>query len=390
MQLKFVKGWKLDTFDSLCIIQDDEEDWAKESATMADVYGCCLLNIAASSARDSSQGCFFKRKDLPRCHVSLKIDNDTNVEYDLMSGARHPLYDTDLCPLESRGWTFQERLLSPRTVHFARNEVIWECRIKLVSETSPFNSREAFLVLKDLVSIRNWTNIVSQYSNRRLTYEKDRLIALAGIVQAVWSQTKDGYCAGIWYDNLGELCWWNYERPEKVFPKRVPTWSWAFIKTPCYPKDSYEIGSIKVSKVLKLERPRSDNPFSDMTNAVLWLSCPPLLVAKVSEPDRVTMRNGSAITSVAFTSYPSDMVDAETCVFILRLMNRGELILRRTENSQGEYERIGAWDHSRYLSETTTLLKQVFNDRTNHAGESAYVPRERHEFDDEQHVITLV
>ncbi|TGO27216.1 hypothetical protein BPAE_0045g00130 [Botrytis paeoniae] len=42
--------------DSLCIIQDDEEDWMRESVTMANIYGSCLLNIAASSAIDGSQG----------------------------------------------------------------------------------------------------------------------------------------------------------------------------------------------------------------------------------------------------------------------------------------------------------------------------------------------
>ncbi|KAH7417715.1 heterokaryon incompatibility protein-domain-containing protein [Cadophora sp. MPI-SDFR-AT-0126] len=47
--------------DSLCIIQDDEDDWATESTLMTDVYGGSHLNIAAVSAENGDAGCFFKR-----------------------------------------------------------------------------------------------------------------------------------------------------------------------------------------------------------------------------------------------------------------------------------------------------------------------------------------
>jgi hypothetical protein len=47
--------------DSLCIIQDDEHDWDQESATMADVYGNAVVNIAATNAIDGSAGLFVER-----------------------------------------------------------------------------------------------------------------------------------------------------------------------------------------------------------------------------------------------------------------------------------------------------------------------------------------
>ncbi|KAJ8059284.1 hypothetical protein OCU04_012249 [Sclerotinia nivalis] len=383
--------------DSLCIIQGDEEDWTKESATMANVYGGCLLNIAASSAKDSKQGCFFERKYLPRFHFSLKHLNNTNVEYDCIPVANHPLHNIDLCPLETRGWTLQERLLSPRTVHFTRDEVFWECHSKFVSETSPFRSNKELMWRKEPLSIKNWTNIINHYSRRHLTYEKDRLVALAGIAETIWYQTKDEYCAGIWCGNLRELCWYSYISHGRFLPKRAPTWSWASISVPFMTMGKSEVGRITVSKVLKLERPRSDNSFGDMPNAVLWLSCPPLLVAKLSQSQCLTMQNGFTINDYVRGSYASQImdgiVDAETYVYILRLMNRGGLILRRTENSQDEYERIGAWRYRKRegsYRDKTNDLKRLYNDRTNHAEESAYVPRERHKFDNERHVITLV
>jgi len=42
--------------DSLCIVQDDPEDWATEAGLMCDVYSCCTISIAASSAVDGNGG----------------------------------------------------------------------------------------------------------------------------------------------------------------------------------------------------------------------------------------------------------------------------------------------------------------------------------------------
>lgn len=39
-----------------------------------------------------------------------------------------------LHPLLSRGWEFQERILSPRVLHFCKDELVWECREESVCE----------------------------------------------------------------------------------------------------------------------------------------------------------------------------------------------------------------------------------------------------------------
>lgn len=57
--------------DSLCIIQDDPEDWATESLLMDQVYNA-LLNIAATAASDSRGGLFHSRPCLVRwCQLQL-------------------------------------------------------------------------------------------------------------------------------------------------------------------------------------------------------------------------------------------------------------------------------------------------------------------------------
>ncbi|OCK78635.1 heterokaryon incompatibility, partial [Lepidopterella palustris CBS 459.81] len=48
--------------DSLCIIQDSQEDWRIESALMGQVYEHSHCNIAASKAENGGDGCFTMRK----------------------------------------------------------------------------------------------------------------------------------------------------------------------------------------------------------------------------------------------------------------------------------------------------------------------------------------
>lgn len=51
--------------DSLCIIQDDEGDWAEESAKMASIYSGAILTLAAAASSDSHGACF-ELQNLPR------------------------------------------------------------------------------------------------------------------------------------------------------------------------------------------------------------------------------------------------------------------------------------------------------------------------------------
>lgn len=272
--------------DSLCIIQGDNEDWTKEPFTMANVYGSCLLNIAASSSIDGSQGCFFDRRDAPRCHISLKSDGKINALYYCTKITTHALDVLNFCPLENRGWVLQERLLSPRTVYFTREQVFWDCYTKFASESSPFdfntaeNSRGTGSWLKEPLSIRNWNRIVANYTGRCLTYETDRLIALAGIAERIQQQTKDKYFPGMWYDNLLEqLCWYVREPiiEQKVSPRRAPTWSWASLASQLAPLGGLPDFDDVKSEVLQVGKLGSVCPFGDMPSVALWLSCAPLL-----------------------------------------------------------------------------------------------------------------
>jgi hypothetical protein len=121
--------------DSLCIVQDDSEDWARESSSMAGVYGSSTLNIAASGASDGSIGCFFRREETWKCQVELSFYDRRS----LVDVVPRLMYERSLAamPLSKRGWALQERVLPPRTLYFTSTEVFWECHQKTACETFP-------------------------------------------------------------------------------------------------------------------------------------------------------------------------------------------------------------------------------------------------------------
>ena len=57
-------GYRYLWIDSLCIIQDSDEDWKHESAVMGQIYGHSDCTIAATGSADSNGGCFVTRNPL--------------------------------------------------------------------------------------------------------------------------------------------------------------------------------------------------------------------------------------------------------------------------------------------------------------------------------------
>jgi hypothetical protein len=108
--------------DSLCIIQEDAQDWKLEAGRMEDVFTSAYCTIAASSSTSSLGGFLSKRKDRSVIGINTKkgplylAEAIDNFQRDVEEGV-----------LNTRGWVFQERALSRRTIHFTSNQVYWEC-----------------------------------------------------------------------------------------------------------------------------------------------------------------------------------------------------------------------------------------------------------------------
>ncbi|PMD41094.1 HET-domain-containing protein [Hyaloscypha variabilis F] len=123
--------------DSLCIIQDDEDDWTHEAALMDRVYMNGLLNISAAGAEESSQGCFFRRDPSRVDLMSITAPPGRQGSWRI-ARANFWIQGVEWASLNKRGWVLQERVLSRRVLHFAKEQIFWECRQLRASESLPW------------------------------------------------------------------------------------------------------------------------------------------------------------------------------------------------------------------------------------------------------------
>ncbi|KAI1097822.1 HET-domain-containing protein [Jackrogersella minutella] len=251
--------------DSICIVQDDEADWEKEASRMSSVYSNAFATIFADRAAHSDDGIFQNKRDrkTPRYVRTLQYqDKGTGTTVNVFvqthidpstanfaSRVSELFCQADQCAsqLAGRGWILQEECLSRRRVHFTETELKWKCPTLANCDCglpTPPNMADPtinFAVLTEPEKHRNqswktpawlWQQLVEHYTSRSLTYESDRLVALAGLVTQVPQPRRD-YLGGVWRSQLDSGILWRAVGP----PSRccrpagyvAPSWSWASV-----------------------------------------------------------------------------------------------------------------------------------------------------------------
>ncbi|KAK0627868.1 heterokaryon incompatibility protein-domain-containing protein, partial [Immersiella caudata] len=248
-------GFRYVWIDSLCIIQDDTDDWKTQSAEMGRVYQHTSCNIAAAWAKEGSQGCFSARDPAAaiepiRTSISIEAGGEVRLlAFDMIQRWKWLSSVVD-SPLNQRGWVLQERYMSPRQLTFARDEVFWECRQLAASESHPgglppvlflpegtdvpLSSKPRLECVDELTLRRNWMELVEKYTASKLTVHTDKLIALAGLAgEARMMFGGDEYLAGMWRRDLHkQLVWYaslstsSQPRAEKA-AYLAPSWCWS-------------------------------------------------------------------------------------------------------------------------------------------------------------------
>ena len=259
--------------DSLCILQDSKEDWQKESAMMSKVYGNCVVDLVAAHAKDGRDGCFSKRSpSLVRpCRIPNPFNTSSNNDFIIYPKNIHDIHNEQVrdSPIYQRGWILQERLLSPRTVYFGKEQIFWVCEELQACETYPngwhcarerqldeiaLDKRELHRLAHPLlewtqaevpIAAKAWARIVKMYSSSRLTKPSDKLVALAGIADRMRHIIGGDYLAGHWNgeyltgqwsDESEPFMWsllWHIDPKDKGFARpseyRAPSWAWASV-----------------------------------------------------------------------------------------------------------------------------------------------------------------
>jgi hypothetical protein len=121
--------------DVLCIIQDDVQDCATELAKMSSVYHGATLTISAARAEHSSEG-FLGDRVLSKAYggalfrLPYHHGEGDNIVRGSVLLARGSIRDDFDEPIDERGWTMQEHILSRRLLRFGSKQTTWKCLCK--------------------------------------------------------------------------------------------------------------------------------------------------------------------------------------------------------------------------------------------------------------------
>ncbi|KAF2826611.1 HET-domain-containing protein [Ophiobolus disseminans] len=265
-------GYKYIWIDALYIVQGLEDDWVREGAKMSDIYSNSVVMIAAESSTSSSGGLF--------SNTIGYLDGDANNEFKLgsvLADGRtatlvfHPISSHVMSvskkSLESRCWTFQERLFSPRILHFFDEDVLWECSqhygtsfssdvvvpqlcISKIGvrfgqmlqapskdydvytedwERLEHNDGPATLMEEKETSqaeppgepdVPRWLlykpwywDVLEAYTRRKVTFHSDKLLAVSSIARAIARHVNSAYLAGLWEEDIAFGLAWTVLSP---------------------------------------------------------------------------------------------------------------------------------------------------------------------------------
>ncbi|GKU15347.1 unnamed protein product, partial [Fusarium langsethiae] len=249
LQIKYL--W----IDSLCIIQDDESDMIQVIDKMDSIYRESILTIVAASGSDAHSGVpgvrpktrFLEQHPLQIRGVNL-IDSVDTGQFRFQGRFQEPLWVSNT-PWARRAWTFQEALVSRRSLFFTAEQVYWSCREGLLSEdtTEYFRNNEySHLPRKRLDSTfspQEYLTIATTFSTRRLTYEADIGRAYLGTqnyLDKKWGGHKFSW--GLPHGSFGSFLMWERhpqedrrirtgthpirQRDGSIVKVPFPSWSW--------------------------------------------------------------------------------------------------------------------------------------------------------------------
>jgi hypothetical protein len=254
--------------DALCIIQDDQRDWTKESFQMFQIYSnsfitlciikgdSCLSGFLEASytpptvqvgfrsrINSSVTGCVYLRMILtPR--DMLRTSGGRYGEHNIIS--EFPLFDLDIhgAAWATRGWTFQEEELSPRKLYFGEiTFYVSSGNFCKTADGSDFihqsylrYSRGGYQVGEPEITLGSWYNLVEAYAQRKLSIQQDRFPALSALARSFGNGfPAQKYLAGLWASDLHRGLLWTstsgmpFEKYSQALdtPYVAPSWSWA-------------------------------------------------------------------------------------------------------------------------------------------------------------------
>lgn len=233
---------------------------------MGIIYNSSLVTISAISSTSAQDGLFNAESSSILSQISgYSIPVASELSCGTMStlylgplelaSASKSIWRTlrDDAPLLLRAWVAQERMSSRRIIHYGATQMFWECEHCISSEDNALgrsdtfsmdDARMLFLSLYNRMPVGGfylpenelldtWYRrfIEGIYSRCKLTFTRDKLVAISGLAKLICKRAKLPYYAGHWKCHescfIDSLQWVRDSLGAKTRQFRAPSWSWA-------------------------------------------------------------------------------------------------------------------------------------------------------------------
>jgi len=316
--------------DAFCIVQDDPLDKLSEISKMSEIYKLALVTISAARAARAEDG-FLQPRNLSEeegeeeiFEIPFMCQNGRLGHVLLYRSSRNVGWHE---PIDNRGWTLQESLMSPRLLEFGKHQVRWRCRSNdlpheitdgwtptkigeseldidwddrheqrlLHHNATEYNvsvsqgidpawrvkrglnrllqrssGRRIRLGISGANFITTWEDVIENYTNRELSNPQDRLAAISSIARELQHVSGHEYVAGLWRHAIPRLLLWRVHKTGKRPPKyTAPSWSWASV-IGAIKFQGFDSVDLKMANVKLLTLMHSDL-FSEITSGVLQI-----------------------------------------------------------------------------------------------------------------------
>jgi hypothetical protein len=239
-------------------MQDSDTDKALELPKMRLIYKCAAVTLVASVAHSATEG-FLHRIEQKSDYFIEPVDIIFPADVPSKAPTRVILsypgsYKRWKDPINSRAWTFQELILSTRAIIFSYRgvECIDRMSLTLADGLSsgkdpqlpnlPWNGKMFSLTTTLENARQKWLSIRGEYSRRMLSYQGDKLAAVAAIAEEIGQGYRSRYFAGMWERDLVQDLQWrcsrnemtessDYGRKPRAKDYVAPSWSWASVNS---------------------------------------------------------------------------------------------------------------------------------------------------------------
>ena len=235
--------------DSLCITQDDDDYKMGQIRLMDQIYNNAVAVIVCATGKNAEAGLIgfrsFSRKWIQYTAV---IQGLIMANYAERTDSMEEIWGSKW---RSRAWTFQEEMLARRQLTFTLSEVIFESAEGEYSEQfHDLSSRPLDLERSDETdahgtqsslqrrfssgeTFEKYTDLISEYSAREMSYSTDALNAIEGVLTYLKSRFPGGFVYGLPCAYLNTALIWEPFGPVKrrrhptTGAPIFPSWSWA-------------------------------------------------------------------------------------------------------------------------------------------------------------------